>query len=202
MFILSPALFIIFALVAAFGGAVIGRSIARPRTVTTTRSPNFGFPKRNTRGFTLLELVITVAIIGVLTAVAVPAYGAYTVTAEQTRVKHEATAYLKHVTLEVTKAGHDINMKYNLRSTWNTPADVNPVSPIISKISMEKEDGMDYNTEVFTWMYLYQDEADGNSQHPCVRAYLYKGDMQKSIVRWVGDPRCIAEHESIQRTQN
>lgn len=51
---------------------------------------------RNNSGFTLIELMIVIAIIGILAAIAVPQYQTYIVKAQVTRVIGEAS-YLKRV---------------------------------------------------------------------------------------------------------
>jgi len=49
------------------------------------------FAKRDERGFTLIELVIVVALIGILTAIAIPAYGAIQHTARVNAVELAAS---------------------------------------------------------------------------------------------------------------
>ncbi len=61
---------------------------------------------RNKKGFTLLEVLVTVGIVGVLSAIAIPAYKKYKEGANQTAVKSEVSsghkAYMAHETFNNT----------------------------------------------------------------------------------------------------
>lgn len=114
---------------------------------------------KNKRGFTLIELMITVAIVGVLSAIAIPAYKDYTIKAKVSEGMLLAEGYKAEMTEYISSHGS--------LDGWDIGFIMNPTSNISS---------------VFTANYK---ERDGNS-YKGVLVNMKDLKLDSSIRRTIG----------------
>jgi type IV pilus assembly protein PilA len=95
-------------------------------------------PKNIQQGFTLIELMIVVAIIGILAAVAIPAYKDYTIRAKMSEVILAASSCRTTIT-EVVQTTNTIPTADN---TWGCESTASTITKYVSGVTTEGTTGI------------------------------------------------------------
>jgi general secretion pathway protein G len=120
------------------------------------------------KGFTLLELMIVVAIIGTLAAIAVPNYRGYVERAKYTTVIFGMNQIEKKIKLFVINSGRlPLNLAEiglgNIQDPWGTPYQYLNISTVKGKGKLRKDHA---NNPVNSDYDLYSKGPDGKSVSP------------------------------------
>ena len=98
--------------------------------------------KRMQKGFTLIELMIVVAIIGILAAVAIPQYQDYTVKAKLSKSATYVAPFKTAVALYVQENGNLTGITGNATLMWTSLGMATPTfTPEVSAVTMGTPDG-------------------------------------------------------------
>jgi type IV pilus assembly protein PilA len=134
--------------------------------------------KKNQQGFTLIELMIVVAIIGILAAVAIPAYQDYTTRAKLTEV------------MVIASAAKTAASEYYL-STGRMPADTNQAGINTNAAQSSHLDAITFLTGINGTQAILGYSVDVDGRGTTTGGVTFTGTGDANGVAWTCEPAAV-----------